>query len=109
MNHTDLCIILGNALDNAIEACKKVLDMNRRFIHIHIFRKKVYLIIKITNSRATERFVHEKKLFHTTKEDKINHGFGLQNINKTVQKYDGHLHIKTTDNTFYLSIIMKNS
>lgn len=97
-----LSILLGNAIDNAIEACEKV--DGYRFISIHIYEKLSYLIINIKNSKAESH----SKLVRTTKGDKENHGFGLKNIDHVVKKYHGKMEIFEVNEEFTLSIFLNN-
>ena len=101
----DLCILLSNLLDNAIEACGKINENGERSIKITSDFKNGHLYIKVSNS------VHEYvKILHnsipTTKEDKSNHGFGLMNINRVVEKYNGIIKMKCEDNTFFTEILL---
>ncbi|MBZ9607262.1 GHKL domain-containing protein [Clostridium estertheticum] len=100
----NISILLGNALDNAIEACENIADGNK-FIRIKMYIEKVHLIIKITNTtnRAKQEGTEEHK---TTHPDKENHGFGLENINYIVNKYDGLIQIEEKENLFILNIAL---
>lgn len=102
----DICTIFGNALDNAIEACKQIKDRNKvikinlketeNTVHICI-SNPVYKPVRIVNNNIS-----------TTKEDKSNHGFGLYSINKCVRKYNGNLNLECKDNVFSLSALLVN-
>lgn len=102
----DICTIFGNALDNAIEACKRTdiadktikisLVENVSTIHICI-SNPVYKPVRIVNNRIS-----------TTKKDKINHGLGLYSIKKSVEKYNGSVHLKCSDNLFSINILLAN-
>lgn len=86
----DLCVLIGNLIDNAVEACEK-LPVKERFLRLYIgvFRKQLY--ISVTN--ATNELV--RKLddeYITTKRG--NHGHGLKRINNTVEKYGGFINRK---------------
>lgn len=78
INETDLCIILGNAIDNAIEACL-ALDGEKR-ITIYGGFSHSYFILTISN--PTEKIENNNIFPFTTKSDKSEHGFGLLNIKK---------------------------
>lgn len=104
IDSVDLSILLGNALDNSIEACENISDGNK-FIRIKMYIEKIHLIIKITNStnKAKQEITNEHK---TTQSDKENHGFGLENINYIVNKYDGLIQIEEKENLFILNIAL---
>lgn len=88
----DFCIILSNALDNAINACEKISANQKKYIHISNHQQEDFLLIEIENS--FDGNVHFKE------------GIGLSNIRWTAQKYDGTIEITTTDTTFCLSVLL---
>ncbi|MFT3952569.1 MAG: GHKL domain-containing protein [Oscillospiraceae bacterium] len=96
---TDTCIILGNALDNALEACGK-LD-KYRFISVDINVHKPYQMIVIKNSAG------EVTDLSTTKSDRENHGFGLSNIARAVKDHDGTMLTECENGVFTLSVTVK--
>ena len=79
----DQCVIFGNALDNAIEACERCSE-NNRFIDFFLIERKGRLVCKIINPLPS----HSSKNLSTTKPDKENHGFGLVNIRRALAHYD---------------------
>lgn len=109
ITHTDLCIVLGNAMTNAIEACEQLKDEKMRFINVRIFINKSYLIIDIFNSRKEETVSLNKNIFPTSKQNKICHGFGLQNMQEVISRYDGSLQLNPSINTFHFSAVLKNN
>ena len=84
IDDVDICIIFGNALDNAIEACQKIEDKNERFIHIKNIVLPEHMLLDISNSFSGE-FKLENTHFATTKKDSENHGFGLKNIRSSIR------------------------
>lgn len=96
----DLSVILGNALDNAIEAVEKIDEKN---IELRIYYDMDYIVIKTIN-----KFKHGtlNSDFSTSKVDFANHGYGLSNIKFIVSKYDGILKIDTIDGEFKLNIAL---
>lgn len=78
----DLNIILGNLLDNSIEAAEQTKE---KYINIYISYKKHKLNINIQNT--TNNKVDLKKI-KTTKKDAINHGYGIKNIIEILNKYE---------------------
>ena len=98
----DLCVLIGNLIDNAVEACEK-LPVKDRFLRLYIgvFRKQLY--ISVTN--ATNELV--RKLddeYITTKRG--NHGHGLKRINNTVEKYGGFINRKNEPGVFATEIML---
>lgn len=99
----DVAVILGNILDNAIYATKK-LDDNRS-IELQIYLSKGRLIIKSTNT-FTGQLKYENNEIITSKEDKINHGLGLKNIKNTIKNYNGSLDIRVNGDRFTITILL---
>lgn len=103
----DLCIIYGNILDNAIEACNRIADQNKeKFIDIKSNIVKGYLTIKIVNSKDRVSIKRNGK-FITLKKDKKNHGIGLYSVQKSVDKYNGQVILKDKEEVFTTCIIVK--
>ncbi|KJU72116.1 sensor histidine kinase [Clostridium baratii] len=103
----DLCIIYGNILDNAIEACNRIVDQNKeKFIDIKSSIVKGYLTIKIVNSKDGVSIKRNGK-FITLKKDKKNHGIGLYSVQKSVDKYNGQVILKDKEEVFTTCIIIK--
>lgn len=102
----DICIILANALDNAIEACEKITDNSSKIISVTCDYFKCIQLICITNPVAENIVIHNNNI-ETSKTDKNNHGIGLYNIRKTVAKYNGEFDITCENNVFTLDIALK--
>lgn len=102
----DICIILANALDNAIEACEKITDSSPKTISVNCDYYKCIQLICITNPVAENIVIHNNNI-KTSKSDKSNHGIGLYNIRKTVAKYNGEFDITCENNIFKLDIALK--
>ena len=101
----DLYAILGNAMDNAIEAVEKFEDTEKRQIDVMIYKQQNFLIMNFINPIA-EKLVFDEDLPVTTKGDKRFHGFGLRSIWHLVKKYDGTLNISEEDGCFSLKILI---
>lgn len=99
----DLSVILTNLLDNALTALDKVNGDCR--LSVKILYRKGMLLIQISNS-YNEEIKFENGEFITTKEEKKEHGRGLQNVKKTAEKYQGTLHSKYDANTFTAEVIL---
>jgi len=88
----DMCTIISNLLNNAIEACEKIQE-DKRIIEFEIAGYNSQIFISVSNSYDMESIINQKQKFITTKEDKQNHGIGLENVSRTVKKYDGDMRI----------------
>ena len=108
----DYGVILGNALDNAIEACKTLHDQGSEeelFIYLSSFRRGNQFFIKIVNSFDGKVFRGKEKEFpETHKRDKKSHGMGLYHIKSTVEKYYGAVEWSVVDRVFTLTVMMQN-
>lgn len=99
----DICTILANLLDNAIEAAGKLEDPGE--ISLTIRRIHHFLMIQVSNScdAATKDFVHFPE---TTKPDRKLHGWGLPSVMEAVEKYHGTLKCIREGNTFIVRILL---
>ncbi|HEY2492207.1 MAG TPA: ATP-binding protein [Paenibacillus sp.] len=91
----DLCVVIGNMLDNAIEASKKLKIAEDRYIHIKIHSTESTLIIHIMNHMENE-VAH----LNSQKSNPEFHGIGLTNIARICDKYGGHMTIETKHKVF---------
>ncbi len=106
----DIGIVIGNALDNAIEACLKVKEPDAEaFIHISSFQKRELFFLKVENSFDGKVVRKPQNEFSVTdKADRENHRIGLANIKSTTEKYQGTMDFRVKDRVFILSVMMKN-
>lgn len=101
----DLCIILSNLLDNAIEACLRCKNQEM-WIDITLRKLTYGLIFKISNSKYGNLIITENGKYLTTKDDKKIHGIGLESVKYILKKYDGNIKIESDDRTFCVSIVI---
>ena len=99
----ELCVILGNLLDNAMEACLKIENEKDRFIRVYIGLFKEQFYISVTNSMTGTPKRHGKTYKTTKGED---HGFGLMRIDGIVKKYDGYLKREHEEGVFGTEIML---
>ena len=99
----DLVTILGNAMDNAIEACMRVPE-GQRFIQVRTMQQDGFSILSFSNSCDGRTFLCGKLLL-TRKRDPENHGFGLANIRRTVEKYEGEMNWHADEEEFTLTLL----
>ena len=103
VSEIDLCVILGNLIDNASEACLKIENVEDRFIRIYIGVIKKQLYISVSNSVGGEMKKINKEYF-TTKNK--NHGFGIKRINAIVDKYGGFVNRQDEPAVFATEIML---
>ncbi|MBE6795564.1 MAG: GHKL domain-containing protein [Ruminococcaceae bacterium] len=99
----DVCTILSNALDNAVEACVKLEQPGDRYIDVKIEDGENEMIISVKNPSA-EAPKRRAGAYVSRKKDKENHGLGLKSIKRTVDKHKGDMLVKYEDGVFNLVI-----
>lgn len=100
----DLSILLGNSLDNAIEAVKK-LKKEERKIFIEIKQKKTVLYFKIVNKAIGIKLNKNNELI-TDKNNKHFHNIGMKNMEQVAKKYNGNLYYNFIENIFTLEVFL---
>ncbi|MDY7833168.1 ATP-binding protein [Clostridioides difficile] len=87
----DVSSIFSNILDNAIEACDKIVDENiNKYIRIKGTITRSFFVLKCENSKLNQ-LTFNKNILLTNKMDKFVHGIGIQSIKSSLQKYNGEL------------------
>ncbi len=104
IDESSLYIILGNAIDNAIENFNSEKSTEKK-LKILVVNDKNNLIIKVTNP-YNKNLIFKNDLPITDKSDKLIHGIGIKSIKKIVEDKNGHFMISTDNNIFSLEIIL---
>ncbi|AWH76781.1 GHKL domain-containing protein [Clostridioides difficile] len=100
----DVSSIFSNILDNAIEACDKIVDENiNKYIRIKGTITKSFFVLKCENSKLNQ-LTFNKNILLTNKKDKFVHGIGIQSIKSSLQKYNGELLFENSIDKFILNI-----
>ena len=102
----DLCCIIGNLFDNAIEACMQ-LPKEKRLIRIYMDMKNTQLYISFTNFTAGKKLKKQGNLFKRTKGE--GHGLGLIRIDTIVNRLDGYISRNSEDGAFTTEILLPQS
>ena len=100
----DLCVVLGNLLDNAIEACEKIIDEHKRFIRVYIGIHKELLYISVTNSTGGE--IRKSGSNYLSTKALSSHGFGLVRIDKISEKYNGFVDRQSEEGVFATEVML---
>ena len=103
MSELDLCCIIGNLFDNAMEASLE-LPKEKRRIRVYMDMKGTQLYISFTNFTAGKKLVKVGKLFRTTKGE--GHGFGLVRMDNIIERLDGYLSRNSEDGAFTTEILI---
>lgn len=101
MDPVDVCTIFANAIDNAIEAQKDLND-REKWIHVAFVRQNTMQYIRIENPSDE---VHKTGTSFLTKKDPKEHGFGLENIRRAVEKYYGQMNATYQNGIFVLELL----
>jgi hypothetical protein len=104
ISDSDLCMILGNALDNAIYACKQLDSSKSRFVSIEAITMEDKWLIKVTNSYDGQLVIHDGR-YLSSKSETI-HGFGIRNIEQVIKSYGGIMQIEHNEKVFTLMAIV---
>jgi sensor histidine kinase regulating citrate/malate metabolism len=99
----DLCVIIGNLFDNAIEA-SLTLPEDKRLIRVYMDMKNTQLYICFTNFTAAKKQIKMNGRFRTTKGD--GHGFGLVRIDTIIERLDGYISRNSEDGAFTTEILI---
>ncbi|MDE6815412.1 MAG: GHKL domain-containing protein, partial [Lachnospiraceae bacterium] len=98
----DLCVILGNLMDNALEACAQVGE-KERFLRIYMAVNKSQLYLSVQNS-ASQEPDFEQQNYITKKRG--NHGLGMKRVKAAVDKYNGYLNLANESGIFAAEVSM---
>ena len=102
----DICSLFANLFDNAIEACQKLEDGEKRLITIRSGIKNDFFVLKITNScKNTSQLKHEKKL--VSDKGSKEHGYGTKIVESITKKYNGTFTIRFDDKTATTVVALK--
>lgn len=104
ISEIDLCVIIGNLLDNAMEACLRQTEGEERFIRLFIGILKDQLYVSVSNSAYGE-LRKEGKTYLSTKKS-AGHGFGLMRVDRIVKKYDGYINRQNEEGVFATEIML---
>jgi sensor histidine kinase YesM len=102
VSNIDLCVLFGNLIDNAIEACEKI-SKDKKFIRIYMCTMKEQLYLSVTNS-TSEKIRRIDKEYISNKRG--NHGHGLRRIDNIVEKYEGYINRKNEPEVFATEVML---
>lgn len=102
ISNNDLCTILGNGLDNAIRGCN---DCTPCTVSVEAKQQANWFTVVIKNP-VKDKVKIKNNTVKTSKADKENHGFGLENIKRVAKKYNGRVELSCDENEFTLKVFM---
>ena len=103
----DLCVALGNLLDNAIEANDTV-EPDQRYVSLNITRQERWLSITVKNAASAAVRMEDGHSIRTTKAQKELHGFGLSSVREIAAKYQGDCTFQSTDRDFTACLLLQD-
>lgn len=110
VRHVDICALLVNLLDNAIEACEKVEPPSSKYINLSISSIGEMIIVKVENSYNHALGIEGKSgELQTTKREAELHGYGIKIMRAITDKYNGTLEIEYDTNRFWAVAMLANS
>lgn len=105
VNSDDMIVILGNLLDNSIDALKEVSNKEKQF-QIKLVYDEPNLILLISNTYEGKRYSDTMNNYLTTKDNKDMHGIGLKSVKKIVDNYKGRIIYNDRDGIFEVKLHM---
>lgn len=106
MEPIDICAILANQIDNAIEACAKIENSNDRRITVSISQKEAFVLFKVINTVRENPFDRNNELPTSKNNEDGLHGFGIRIIRETAEKYNGAADNSYEDGCFISSVLI---
>ena len=103
----DMCICVGNLLDNAAEACAALPEDAKRVVEISGAVTAGTLLLTVKNPTAGTKEIKTGSLPKTTKKDASRHGIGLKNVSDTAKRYNGTLRLTNADHSFTAELLLK--
>jgi sensor histidine kinase regulating citrate/malate metabolism len=104
ISEIDLCVIIGNLIDNAIEACLKQPNEMDRFIRVYIGKLKEQLYISVSNSVGSDIKKSGKTYLSTKNSD--TRGFGLMRVDRIAEKYSGYVNRQNEEGVFATEVML---
>ncbi len=103
MEQSEVCILFSNLLKNAVEAVEKT---EKKEIWVHIKEYEQHLMIEVKNPVQSKVKIVNNKIA-TSKKDKSNHGYGLENVSDIVEKYQGEIEFETDEELFAIKVMLQ--
>lgn len=101
---SDIVIVIGNLIDNALFALENI-GLDDKFLNLKIVFSQKRLIIRVSNPYSGD-IKYKDGIIVTSKEKPEQHGYGLSNVSKIVDKYKGYMEINHSNNIFIVDIVI---
>ena len=103
---SDLCRVLVNLLDNAIEGILRT-DGRDYLVDLKIGKRMDYLYISVQNEIREDADRESLLRMNTIKDDAVNHGYGHKIVKRIVEKYNGYVHYTIVENEFVAEVMLE--
>lgn len=103
IDEIDFCVLLGNALDNAVAACSKIIDKSKRYIEVSVTPVNGGISLYVVNSKS------KAPKYEGSEQDRkrsLVHGYGITNMKEICEKYGGSLTIRETEEEFLVCAVL---
>ena len=109
MSSMEIAALCGDALDNAIEASRRVPDPAKRLIELALFRRGEMVVIRVDTCFDGRLSTDAGGPLTTIKADGVRHGWGVKSIQWTARKYGGHAATRAEDHWFTLTVLLPSA
>ena len=109
LSAVDICAVLANQIDNALEACAKLADGKEKSVKVEIWQKEAFVFFKVTNTCLKNPFSGKRELVSTKKDPSGLHGYGIKNITRTAESYGGTVKSDYADGNFISVAMLPNN
>lgn len=109
ISEIDLSLIIGNLMDNAMEACLRIEEERERFIRVYIdvLKGQLYIyVMNAVNGRPDKRREENRQVRYLSTKESRSHGFGLMRIDRAVERCKGYIDRQDEDNVFATEILL---
>ena len=103
----DMCVCVGNLMDNAVEACAALSGTEKKTISVSSLIQNNMFLLTVQNPVAASRKLKKNQTPATTKSDKRAHGIGLRNVRDVAKKYNGMLQLSAANGVFTAELFME--
>ena len=105
----DICAVLANQIDNALEACARFTDDKEKSVKVEIWQKESFVFFKVINTCPENPFNSQNELISTKNDPSGLHGYGIKNIKKTAENYGGTIKSDYADGIFVSVAMLPNN
>ena len=104
LREEELCVMLTNVLENALEACRRMDKEQERYVSLTLSANQEHLVIICENSTKDESWLESDGEIISSKDDLLNHGYGIAAIRQIVERHSGWMNLSCQDGRFKADI-----